>query len=497
MSISRYNLFIKNERGINDKIRNYKSYIVDDKYLRQVAHWENKTSASLYKNREQEEINSLKNQKEIFLNMRRNKLSNLLKKEYVQYHQELINNADTPEHQRLMVEQKLMNLKSIKEEERKKFVELQKEKMFYNDNEEVRKHDSEYNQIKCCFDQEDQMIDKMKRRYNNYLEEKAFDDINKIDYLKKLEREQKEKEERIKKNKELNEYREFQRQQEMQNLARTNEINKLEKERLKQQWAIDEQNELKEKIYKRELNKKVNEDIEYYNQLEKQKREEKEKFEKEQDKKMISEILKKERALDEIDRIEKLKKKEDLLKNSEFLKYKMQQKKEEEEWMDKLADEERERQYEKEQKQWLKEQAARIELMKEVYKSRAEEIMRKKNLEEKEKQELIKEREILDKEIDNYNDQYWKLKDDELKKNKEEQDILKYQIQQKINLKNREKQEEMYQKRMAELLEEEYQNKLKALRQIHLQKLEALKKTRYNNYRKREIKAAMGNRRAE
>ena len=482
MSISRYNLFIKNERGINDKIRNYKSYIVDDKYLRQVAHWENKTSASLYKNREQEEINSLKNQKEIFLNMRRNKLSNLLKKEYEQYHQELINNADTPEHQRLMMEQKLMNLKSIKEEERKKFVELQKEKMFYNDNEEVRKHDSEYNQIKCCFDQEDQMIDKMKRRYNNYLEEKAFDDINKIDYLKKLEREQKEKEERIKKNKELNEYREFQRQQEMQNLARINEINKLEKERLKQQWAIDEQNELKEKIYKRELNKKVNEDIEYYNQLEKQKREEKEKFEKEQDKKMISEILKKERALDEIDRIEKLKKKEDLLKNSEFLKYKMQQKKEEEEWMDKLADEERERQYEKEQKQWLKEQAARIELMKEVYKSRAEEIMRKKNLEEKEKQELIKEREILDKEIDNYNDQYWKLKDDELKKNKEEQDILKYQIQQKINLKNREKQEEMYQKRMAELLEEEYQNKLKALRQIHLQKLEALKKTRYNNY---------------
>ena len=85
-----------------------------------------------------------------------------------------------------------------------------------------------------------------------------------------------------------------------------------------------------------------------------------------------------------------------------------------------------------------------------IYKSRAEEIMKKKNLEEKEKQELIKEREILDKEIDNYNDQYWKLKEDELKKNKEEQDILKYQMQQKINLKNREKQEEMYQKRMAE-----------------------------------------------
>lgn len=482
MSISRYNLYIEKTRGLEDKIRNYKSYIVDDKYLRQIAHWENTTTASLYKNREQEEINSLKNQKEIFLNMRRNKLSNLLKKEYEQYHQELMNNMDTPEHQRQMMEEKLNKLKQMKEQERLKFVELQKEKIFYNDNEEVRKHDNEYNTIKTCFDQEDQMIDKMKRRYNNYLEEKAFDDINKIDYLKKVEREKKEEQERILKNKELNEYRDFQRKQEMENLERINELNKLEKERLKKQWEIDEQNELKEKIYKRELNKKVNEDIEYYNKIEKQKRDEKEKIEKEQDKKMISEIVKKERALDEIDRMEKLKKKDELLQNAKFLQYKMKLKKEEEEWMDKLADEERERQYQKEQNQWLKEQAARIELMKEVYKSRAEEIMRKKNLEEKEKQELIKEREILDKEIDNYNDQYWKLKEDELKKNKEEQDILKYQMQQKINLKNREKQEEMYQKRMAELLEEEYQNKLKALRQIHLQKLEALKKKRYNNF---------------
>ena len=108
--------------------------------------------------------------------------------------------------------------------------------------------------------------------------------------------------------------------------------------------------------------------------------------------------------------------------------------------------------------------------------------MRKKNIEEQEKKELIKEREILDREIDKYNDELCKLRDDEIKKNKEEQEILKYQMQQKINRKNREKQEEMYQKRMAELLEMEYQEKLRELRKIHLQKLEALKKTRFNNF---------------
>ena len=482
MSNSRYGLFIEKTRGLEDHIRNYKSQIIRDHRHRQIADFENKNSAIIYKNQEQDEIDSLKRQKENFLNIRRNKLSNLLKREYEQYHRELFMNQDTPEHQRQMMEKKLQELKDLRENERQKFLDLQKEKIFYNDNEEVRKQDSEYNELKCYLEQENQMVDKLKRRYNNYLEEKAFDDVNKLDYYKKLEREKKEKEEQIRKNKECNEYRDFQRQQELDNLQRMNELNKLEKQKLKEQWKMDEENELKEKIYKRELNKKVNEDIEYYNELEKKKREYNEKLEKEQDKKMINDILRKERALDEIDRLEKLRKKDELMKNQNFLKYKMQLQKEEEEWMDKLADEERERQYQKEQEKWLKEQAARIELMKDVYRDRAEAVMRKKNIEEQEKKELLKEREILDKEIEKYNDLYWKLKEEEYKKNKNEQEILKRQMQQKINQKNREKQEEMYQKRMAELLEMEYQNKLRELRQIHLQKLEALKRTRYNNF---------------
>ena len=214
MSNSRYGLFIERTRGLEDHIRNYKSYVIEGNRQRQLANWENKTSAYIYKNQEQDEIDSLKRQKENFLNMRRNKLSNLLKKEYEQYHRELFMNQDTPQHQREMMERKLQALKDLRENERQKFLELQKEKIFYNDNEEVRKHDSEYNELKTYLDQENQMLDKLKRRYNNYLEEKAFDDVNKIDYYKKLEREKKEEEERIRKNKELNEYRGYQRQQE-------------------------------------------------------------------------------------------------------------------------------------------------------------------------------------------------------------------------------------------------------------------------------------------
>ena len=378
MSNSRYGLFIEKTRNLEDQLSNYKSYIIQDHKQRQISNFENKTSAIIVRRKEQKEINSLNNQRENFLNIRRQKLSNLLKKENEQYHKELLINQDTPENQRHQMEEKLKNLKILKEKENQNFLDTQKEKIFFNDNDEVRKYDTEYNELKCCIEQENQMLDKLKIRHNNYLEEKAFDDMNKIDYLKKLEREKKEEDERIKKNQELNEYRDFQRNQELERLKKLNEINKYEKERLKKQWEIDEANELKEKIYKREVNKKVNEDIKYYNQIEKEKKEMKDKIEKEKDKEMINEVLLKEKKLDEIDRLEKLRKKDELMKNADFLKYKMKLKKEEEEWMDKLADEEAERQYQKEQEKWLKEQAARIQLMKDVYKDRAEAIMRKK-----------------------------------------------------------------------------------------------------------------------
>ena len=56
MSNARYGLFIEKTRGLEDHIRNYKSYVVQDHCQRQIADWENKTHSIIYKNQEQEEI---------------------------------------------------------------------------------------------------------------------------------------------------------------------------------------------------------------------------------------------------------------------------------------------------------------------------------------------------------------------------------------------------------------------------------------------------------
>ena len=58
--------------------------------------------------------------------------------------------------------------------------------------------------------------------------------------------------------------------------------------------------------------------------------------------------------------------------NKKYLEYIMNQKKEAEIWMDKIAQEEAYKEYKKEQEEWFKEDQKRIQLLKDVYKGREE-----------------------------------------------------------------------------------------------------------------------------
>lgn len=126
-------------------------------------------------------------------------------------------------------------------------------------------------------------------------------------------------------------------------------------------------------------------------------------IEKESDKKLVNDVLMKERALDAIDKEEKKKKIAEFYENRKYLDYVRHQKKEADIWMDKIAQDEADREYEKEQAKWMKEEAARIELMKEVYRDRANAVMSKSNVKNEEKINILREREILENHIKEYN----------------------------------------------------------------------------------------------
>ena len=127
-------------------------------------------------------------------------------------------------------------------------------------------------------------------------------------------------------------------------------------------------------------------------------------FEKKKDKELIESMVEKEKAMDLLDKREKERKKKEFQQNRVYLEYIMNQKKEAEIWMDKIAQDEAEHEYKKEQEKWNKEDQKRIELLKDVYKEREKALIYQKKIKEDEKNAITQERSKLDKEIGEYYD---------------------------------------------------------------------------------------------
>ena len=391
------------------------------------------------------------------------------------YHQELIQTMDTPEVVRKRMEQQLMELKSEMQQKTDDHVNKLLEKKFYDEADELRKNNSQAFEVECYLEQENQMLDKLKRREKEKEEEMFYVKLNEFDNLKKLEKEKKDELEKKNKLQNIYNYQQWQREQNELDLKHKNDLKLLENSRLKEQWRRDDANEEENKLKRIQQNIQVYKDIEEFNKKEEIERQKKIDFEKAKDKELIDSILEKERALDEIDKAEKLKRKQEFIQNKKYLEYVLNQKKEAEAWMDKLAQDEADKAYQKEKEEWLKEEAKRIQLLKDVYKDRERAVLYHKQLREDEKVQILKEREILDEEIRKYNQMVEEINRQEALRRKTHQGELKYQINEKDNMRRKEQQDKLYEERAAQLWEMEYQKKIDEQKALHLQRLAQIK----------------------
>ena len=445
-----------------------------------MSHWEEKTKRIIEKKQFREKQNQFNQQHKMFLDMRRKKLSELLQSEEKQYINEIIMNQETPEQVRHKMEQKLIALKTQREAERQELVKKLQEKRFMDSADELRKNEAEAFAVSCYLEQENQMLDKMKKREKEKKEEEAYVKLNQYDNLKKIEKEKLDLIAKKEKERQTYDFLKWQREQQEAALKRANELNEIEKARLKEQWKRDEESEENDKQQKLLINKQVYRDIEEFNRKEEIERKKKSDYEKVKDKELVDSIVEKEKALDNLDKLEKERKIKEFHQNKKYLEYIMNQKKEAEAWMDKIAQDEADRDYKKKQEQWMKEEAKRIELLKQVYKEREKSVMFKKNLREEEKKQIAKERDILDNEILQYNKRIAEINREAAQRRKEHQNELLYQISEKENQKLKELQDKRYEERAAQLWEMEYQKKINQQREIHLKKLAEIKNR--NNY---------------
>jgi hypothetical protein len=407
--------------------------------------------------------------------MRRKKLSNLLGSEEAQYRHEIITGQETSADVLKRMERELMELRKQRLSEEDLDVQKLNEKRFYESADELRKNDSQAFAVECYLEQENQMLDKMKRREKEKREEMFYVKLNEFDNMKKIENEKKDEEKHKNKLKNIYDYQAWQRDQKNKELQHINEIKERENERLKEQWRRDQAAEEQNEKDRKAINVQVYKDIEEFNRKEEEDRKKKLNIEKMKDKELIDSIVAKEKALDLIDKQEKERKINEFHENKKYLEYVMNQKKEAELWMDKIAQEEADKEYRKEMEEWKKEEDKRIQLLKDVYKGREDALRYKKQLLEDEKNIMKQERQELDQKINEYYDYLEQINKNEAEKRKMHQNQLRYQIQEKEQLRKREMQDVLYEERAAQLWEQDYQNKINEQKALHLKRLKEIR----------------------
>ena len=426
----------------------------------------------------QKQLNQQKNfeaQQEQFMNLKRKKLSNLLNSEELAYRNEIINGQETSEDVKRRMEKELMELRKDRMSQEDNDIQKLNERRFFESADELRKNDSQAFAFECYLEQENQMLEKMKRREKEKKEEMFYVKLNEFDNMKKIENEKKDEAKQKEKIKNIYDYQQWQRDQRNQELKHNLEINEREKERLKEQWRRDKEAEDQNERNRREMNIQVYKDIEFFNKKEEEDRRQKLNFEKMKDKELIDSIVAKEKALDLIDKQEKERKVKEFYENKKYLEYVINQKKEAELWMDKIAQEESDKDYQKQMEDWKKQEAKRIQLLRDVYKGREDAIKYKKQQLENEKNIIKQERKDLDQKVNEYYNYLEEIKKNEAEKRKTHQNQLRYQIQEKERLRKREMQDILYEERAAQLWEQDYQNKINEQRALHLKRLQAIR----------------------
>ena len=263
-----------------NKLRDVYNYINENKITAQNVDFNTKNLKRDETRKYNEQKRKFEIQQEKFLDLRRKKLSELLNGEEAKYHQELIDNQESPEDVRRRMEEELKLLKAQRLNDRDMNVQKLQEKRFYDTTDELRKNDSEAFAIECYLEQENQMLDKLKRREKEKKEEMFYVKLNEFEIEKKKEKEK--EEEKLKKNKLKNiyDYQQWQREQNEKEMKHANELKELERSRLKEQWRRDEEKEKQNEEQRKLINKQVYIDIEKFNQKEEEERKKKIEFEK-------------------------------------------------------------------------------------------------------------------------------------------------------------------------------------------------------------------------
>lgn len=163
--------------------------IKGDKNLELKARWEQKTDSVITRNIVRDRISDMKKRAAADLKSRKAKLAQLLASEDQQYEKEFMENLETPEQVRAKMAERLTELQSQRESERKELVQHALERKFKMETDDLRKEETAFMIAGTQIEREKQLMDKKAKLEQAIVEEQVYAKLWMLDHDKKVQRE--------------------------------------------------------------------------------------------------------------------------------------------------------------------------------------------------------------------------------------------------------------------------------------------------------------------
>lgn len=159
---------ISNKRMAEERTNMLTSKLKQEFHLKELAKFENKGKEVTEANYMKRRLTELREKHMQNLEVKRYKLRDLLDFENTQYKEEIRGLQDTPEQVREKMIQRVNDLRTQKEEQRKKEVAEKLERRFREGADELRKVESDFNELKTVHYRNVQMMEKQQQMEQQY-----------------------------------------------------------------------------------------------------------------------------------------------------------------------------------------------------------------------------------------------------------------------------------------------------------------------------------------
>lgn len=474
----RADYLIQQRRGREAQLAGLNTHLAADYKLRHQANWETKTDNLIVKTTASRRVGELRERKEEELEAKRQRLALLLEAEDNVYKQEFIDRQETPEDIRNRMAERLQTLKSARETERKADVAQRLENRAKAAADELRLQDSKLAALHTRLNQEHQMWEKQQTEAERRDEQALFDELWSRENAK---RGQVELQEQARKEQMLQArmtYLNWQKE------LRSNQRNDLasrethEKAMLTSVWETEKQAEQQLARERQRLLQERNAEILQHNELMLQMKAQEESIEKQRDRELVNKAVARETAEEERERLRK----EALRLEAKQMLGHISKRAQDEATLDKKIEQfaqlESDKQFQKMEEKYRQEEAARIHLMEDVYHSRADAIQHKQAVQQQDWQQETQLRDTIKSEVERAAELDQMRRTALAMARKQHQDEILRQVTVKEKQTLREQQNELYERKAAELAEAQFQRMLTEEKRRGLQKLDELRARR-------------------